>query len=141
MPFSSGSALSDCIGIGRNSIMLFGDIPFNISADDWGIMLDRVVCSETLNQIRLLKQTEFGVRGANYDVVTYFTVVDYVCEKDIYSISIELTSMKNDIRKMILEKIKNNQYELSPFVMNMRSTDDPEGVICKLINYFVLNLN
>jgi len=140
MSFSSGSALDECIGINRNTIMLFGDIPFNIPADDWKIMLDRVVCAGTLNQIRLLKDAGFGIRGVTYGNVTYFTVVDYVCEKDMYSISIQLTSMNNDVKEMITEKINNNEYELSPYVMNMRNTDDPNKVICKLINYFILYL-
>ena len=141
MSFSSSSALDKCIGVDRNTIVLIGDIPFNISADDWRIMLDRVVCAGTLNQIRLSKEPEFGIRVANYDVVTYFTVENYICEKDMYSISIQLTLMSNDIKEMIIEKVKNNEYELSPYVMNMRNTDDPNKVICKLINYFILYLS
>lgn len=140
MSFSSGSALDECIGIDRNTIMLFGDIPFSIQADDWKAMLDRVVCAGTLNQIRFSKKTELGIREVYYGVVTYFTVADYVCEKDMYSISIRLTSMSNDVREMIVEKIKNNEYELSPYVMNMRTTDSDE-IVCKLINYFILYLS
>jgi len=141
MSFSSHSGLDACIGIERDTMVLFDSIPHNnIKADEWKIMLDRVVVAGTLNQIRLKNDNiEGGVLGQDYNVLAYFTVSDYVCEDDIYSISIKLLSPEKLVSKIISEKIEKNEYDLCPYVMNMYNTNR-DSLVCHLINYFILNL-